>query len=61
MPEGLSVAALATANYAGTLTGPPVVGFLSKGMGLHSAFWFLAALLARVLIFGRCVAVENPH
>jgi hypothetical protein len=34
---------------------------LVQGEGLHSAFWFLAALLARVLIFGRCVAVENPH
>jgi hypothetical protein len=37
---------------AGMLTGPAVIGFLSKGIGLHNAFWFLAALLACVPIFG---------
>jgi predicted MFS family arabinose efflux permease len=61
MPKGLAVAALTTAGYAGMLTGPAVIGFLSKGIGLHSAFWFLAALLGCVPIFGKYVTVENPH
>jgi MFS family permease len=61
MPKGLAVAALTTAGYAGMLTGPAVIGFLSKGIGLRSAFWFLAALLACVPIFGKYVTVENPH
>jgi predicted MFS family arabinose efflux permease len=61
MPKGLAVAALTTAGYAGMLTGPAVIGFLSKGIGLHNAFWFLAALLACVPIFGRYLTVENPH
>jgi predicted MFS family arabinose efflux permease len=61
MPKGLAVAALTTAGYAGMLTGPAVIGFLSKGIGLHSAFWFLAALLACVPIFGKYLTVENPH
>jgi predicted MFS family arabinose efflux permease len=61
MPKGLAVAALTTAGYAGLLTGPAVIGFLSKGIGLHNAFWFLAALLACVPIFGKHVTAENPH
>jgi MFS family permease len=51
MPKGLAVAALTTAGYAGMLTGPAAIGFLSKEIGLHNAFWFLAALLACVPIF----------
>jgi MFS family permease len=61
MPKGLAVAALTTAGYAGMLTGPAVIGFLSKGIGLHSAFWFLAALQACVPIFAKYLTVENPH
>jgi MFS family permease len=58
MPKGLAVAALTTAGYAGMLTGPAVIGFLSKGIGLHNAFWFLAALLACVPIFGKHVTAK---
>jgi predicted MFS family arabinose efflux permease len=61
MPKGLAVAALTTAGYAGMLLGPAVIGFLSKGIGLHNAFWFLAALLACVPIFGKYLTLENPH
>ena len=61
MPKGLAVAALTTAGYAGMLMGPAVIGFLSKGIGLQNAFWFLAALLACVPIFGKYLAVEKPH
>jgi hypothetical protein len=53
MPKGLAVAALTTAGYGGMLAGPAVIGFMSKGIGLHNAFWFLAALLACVPIFGK--------
>jgi MFS family permease len=59
MPKGLAVAALTTAGYGGLLTGPAVIGFLSKGIGLHNAFWFLAALLACVPIFGKHVTAET--
>jgi MFS family permease len=59
MPKGLAVAALTTAGYAGMLTGPAAIGFLSKGIGLHNAFWFLAALMACVPIFGKHVTAEN--
>ena len=61
MPKGLAVAALTTAGYAGMLTGPAAIGFLSKGIGLHNAFWFLVALMACVPIFGKHVTVQNPH
>jgi Major Facilitator Superfamily len=61
MPKGLAVAALTTAGYGGLLTGPAVIGFLSKGVGLHNAFWFLAALLACVPIFGKHVTAETSH
>jgi predicted MFS family arabinose efflux permease len=61
MPKELAVAALTTAGYAGMLTGPAVIGFLSKGIGLHGAFWFLAALLACVPIFGKYLTVDNPR
>jgi MFS family permease len=61
MPKGLAVAALTTAGYGGLLTGPAVIGFLSKGIGLHNAFWFLVALLACVPIFGKYVTAETSH
>jgi predicted MFS family arabinose efflux permease len=61
MPKGLAVAALTTAGYAGMLTGPAVIGFLSKEIGLHGAFWFLAALLACVPIFVKYLTVEESH
>ena len=59
MPKGLAVAALTTAGYAGLLTGPAVIGFLSKGIGLHNAFWLLAAILACLPIFGKHVTAET--
>jgi predicted MFS family arabinose efflux permease len=59
MPKGLAVAALTTAGYGGLLTGPAVIGFLSKEIGLHNAFWFLAALLVCVPALGKYVASEG--
>jgi predicted MFS family arabinose efflux permease len=61
MPKGLAVAALTTAGYAGMLMGPAVIGFLSKGIGLHNTFWFLAALLACVPIFGKYLSPGCSH
>lgn len=40
------------------LVGPAMVGFLSKEIGLHSAFWFLAALLAFVPALSKYVTSE---
>jgi hypothetical protein len=37
----------------------PLVSFAKTR--LHSACWFLAALLAWVPIFGKFLTVENPH
>jgi MFS family permease len=59
MPKGLAVAALTTAGYGGMLMGPAAIGFLSKGIGLHNAFWFLAVLLACVPIFCKHVTAQN--
>jgi predicted MFS family arabinose efflux permease len=53
MPKGLAVAALTTAGYAGMLTGPAAIGFLSQEIGLPNAFWFLAALMACVPLFAK--------
>jgi MFS family permease len=61
MPKGLAVAALTTAGYAGMLTGPAAIGFLSKQIGLRNAFWLLPALLACVPIFGKHLMVGEKH
>lgn len=58
MPKGLAVAALTTAGYSGMLTGPAVIGFLSKGIGLHSTFWFLAALPVCTPLLSKYVTSE---
>ncbi|MEK6397645.1 MAG: MFS transporter, partial [Terriglobus sp.] len=61
MPKGLAVAALTTAGYGGMLTGPAVIGLLSKGFGLHNAFWLLAALLLSVPVLSRYVISERQQ
>ena len=58
MPKGLAVAALTTAGYSGMLAGPAVIGFLSKGSGLHNAFWFLAALFVCPPLLSKYVTSE---
>jgi MFS family permease len=59
MPKGLAVAALTTAGYGGMLMGPAVIGFLSQGVGLHSAFWFLATLLICIPALSRYVTTDG--
>jgi hypothetical protein len=53
------VAALTTAGYSGMLAGPAVIGFLSKGSGLHNAFWFLAALFVCPPLLSKYVTSET--
>jgi MFS family permease len=59
MPKGLAVAALTSAGYGGMLMGPAVIGFLSKGIGLHSAFWFLATLLICIPALSKYVTTDG--
>lgn len=61
MPKGLAVAALTTAGYSGMLTGPAVIGFISKGIGLHNAFWLLAALPLCTPLLSRYVTSEQSN
>jgi MFS family permease len=59
MPKGLAVAALTTAGYGGMLMGPAVIGFLSKGIGLHGAFWFLATLVVCIPALSKYVTTDG--
>jgi MFS family permease len=43
------VSVVASLGYVANLAGPPVVGFLSQGVGLLNAFWLLAAFLLLAL------------
>jgi fucose permease len=59
MPRGLAVAALTTAGYGGMLLGPAGIGFLSKQIGLHNAFWVLVALFALIPALNNYVIPET--
>lgn len=48
MPSGLAVAAITTTGYAGILVGPAAMGFVAHAVGLTTAFWLIAALVAMV-------------
>jgi predicted MFS family arabinose efflux permease len=48
MPAALAIGAMTTMGYAGILAGPACVGFVAKAIGLPSAFWILAGLMALV-------------
>ena len=56
MPPALAVGAITTTGYAGILVGPAAIGFVSKAMGLHAAFWMLAALMCLVPLTAQLVA-----
>jgi predicted MFS family arabinose efflux permease len=56
MPSALAVGAITTTGYAGILAGPAAIGFVSNAVGLHAAFWMLAALLCLVPLTARLVA-----
>lgn len=55
MPAALAVSAVTTAGYAGYLTGPAGLGFVSKVAGLPAAFWILAGLMCLVPVFAKRV------
>lgn len=55
MPPALAISAMTTAGYGGSLTGPAAMGFVSRAVGLHNAFWMLAALLCLVPLTARFV------
>jgi predicted MFS family arabinose efflux permease len=56
MPPALAISAMTTAGYAGVLAGPAAMGFVSEAIGLHNAFWMLAALFCFVPLTARFVA-----
>ncbi len=56
MPSALAVSAITTTGYGGILVGPVAIGFVSKAVGLHTAFWMVAALLCLVPLTARLVA-----
>jgi predicted MFS family arabinose efflux permease len=56
MPPALAISAMTTAGYAGVLAGPAAIGFVSRAVGLHNAFWMLTALLCLVPLSARFVA-----
>jgi predicted MFS family arabinose efflux permease len=59
MPAALAIAAVTTVGYAGILIGPAAIGFVAKALGLHTAFWMLAALMAVVMLSARTVTKEG--
>jgi predicted MFS family arabinose efflux permease len=56
MPATLAIAAVTTTGYAGILAGPAGIGLLAHVLGLHTAFWLLAALMCLVPLFARRAA-----
>jgi predicted MFS family arabinose efflux permease len=56
MPSALAVGAITTTGYAGILAGPAAIGFVSNAVGLHTAFWMVAALMCLVPLTARLVA-----
>jgi predicted MFS family arabinose efflux permease len=56
MAPGLAIAAVTTTGYAGVLLGPAVIGFVSHGTSLVTAFWGLALLVLVIPVFARRAA-----
>jgi predicted MFS family arabinose efflux permease len=56
MPSALAIGAITTTGYAGILAGPAAIGFVSNAVGLHAAFWMVAALMCLVPLTARLVA-----
>lgn len=56
MPPALAIGAITTAGYAGILVGPAGIGFAADAVGLHTAFWLVAALLCLVPLTAHIVA-----
>ena len=50
------VSVVSSLGYLANLAGPPIVGFLSQGVGLLGAFWLLAAFLVVALLAAPALA-----
>ena len=56
MPANLAISAMTTLGYAGILTGPALIGFISQWISLSGAFLVIALLLLVVAASARRVA-----
>ncbi|MCA1176089.1 MULTISPECIES: MFS transporter [unclassified Pantoea] len=56
MPSNLAISAMTTLGYAGILSGPALIGFISQWLSLSGAFLLIALLLLAVAASARLVA-----
>lgn len=42
VPSGIAIATVASVGYLGFLLGPPLIGFIAEGVGLHYSFALMA-------------------
>lgn len=56
MPANLAISAMTTLGYAGILSGPALIGFISQWISLSGAFLVIALLLLAVAASARKVA-----
>ncbi|ADO10261.1 Putative MFS family transporter [Pantoea vagans C9-1] len=56
MPANLAISAMTTLGYAGILSGPALIGFISQWISLSGAFLIIALLLLAVAASARKVA-----
>lgn len=56
MPANLAISAMTTLGYAGILSGPALIGFISQWISLSGAFLLIALLLLAVAASARLVA-----
>ncbi|MCP1205136.1 MFS transporter [Pantoea sp. B550] len=56
MPANLAISAMTTLGYAGILSGPALIGFISQWISLSGAFLMIALLLLAVAASARKVA-----
>ncbi|MCZ4060664.1 MFS transporter [Pantoea sp. LMR881] len=56
MPANLAISAMTTLGYAGILSGPALIGFISHWISLSGAFLLIALLLLAVAASARLVA-----
>jgi hypothetical protein len=59
IPAGLGIAAVSTMGYAGSLTGPPIIGTIAGATGIRVALGIVAALLV-VLALSASRVVGSP-
>jgi MFS family permease len=64
IPSGLGIAAVSTMGYAGSLSGPPIIGIFAGMLGIRAALGLVVALLVVLAIMaGRAVgtvAIAEP-